>query len=259
MAEVTYKITIDGVEWQACHIERIEYERNLYILHQMKRHGIEIMDGDKILSDDDIDFLTKEKAWEVSIATRAKYPGSSVAEFYQESFEKSDAMWKQLGFSLDKPMKVSHCNMDVTGISLDDYMEMIMDIQSDIENSLAAHPEHFNTVEDGKTDKIYGIEAFGMYGTPTMCQVMFATLDDVGTQIQADNDPDYPVDLVGRAFLRDGVTAVNVPYHQFKDTGDGFSVKMAVYWPEGVPDDLVSGHSLHLALEFYEGIKLATK
>lgn len=98
-----------------------------------------------------------------------------------------------------------------------------------------------------------------MYGTPTMCEVMFATLDDVGTQIQADSDPDYPIDLVGRAFLRDGVTPVNVPYHQFKETEDGFAVKMAVYWPVGVPDDLVSGHSLHLAMEFYEGIKLALK
>ncbi|WP_267128130.1 hypothetical protein [Erysipelothrix piscisicarius] len=35
--------------------------------------------------------------------------------------------------------------------------------------------------------------------------------------------------------------------------------QMAVYWPAGVPDDIVSGHSLHLAMEFYEGIKLATK
>lgn len=41
----------------------------------MKRHGIDIIDNSISLSDDDIDYLSIEKAWEVSINNRAKHSG----------------------------------------------------------------------------------------------------------------------------------------------------------------------------------------
>lgn len=54
-----------------------------------------------------------------------------IIDIYSDSLKKSDEMWRQLSFSHDKPMKVSRCYMEVDGISLDEYMNMIMDIQVD--------------------------------------------------------------------------------------------------------------------------------
>lgn len=256
MSEIAWKIVVNGEEWKKCHIERLEYERNLHILHQMKEHGAVVMSGEEVLTDDGIDCLTAKEAWSVSIETRTRYNGDKLIELYKNSLAKSDEMWRKLAFSQDKPMKVSRCYMEVDGMSLDAYMEMITSLQSNEYNTLASHPEHFNTVVNMGNDRLCGIEPFGMYGTPTMCEVKFRDVSELGKQIQADNDPEYPVDMAGAAFLTDG-TPINVPYHQFKSTKNGFAVKMAVYWPENVPEEIVEGHSLHLALEFYEGIKLA--
>ncbi len=98
-----------------------------------------------------------------------------------------------------------------------------------------------------------------MYGTPTLVKVEVVDAADLGAQIQADKDPGFPMAMAGEAFLADGVTAVNCPYHQFKPTADGFEAKTAVYWPEHTPEEIVHGHSLHLAMEFFRGVELTGK
>ncbi len=128
------------------------------------------------------------------------------------------------------------------------------DMQNDERIGLSAHPEHFIAIISN--DKIYGIEPFGMYGTPTLCQVMVTDVTNLGKRIREAKKQDYPISMAGRAFLKDGVTEINSPFHQFKPTADGFEAELAVYWPEKVPDEIVKGHSLHLACEFYEGLKL---
>lgn len=254
MSNVKYSFIIDGEEWKKSKLEQIEYQRNLHVLHQMKGLGVEIKDGGKILSHDDIDYLTQKKAWEISINTRAQYSGKKIIELYKESLKKSDEMWRKFGFSQDKPMKVSRCHMSVSGISLQEYMQMMQNMQTDEMIGLSAHPEHFITIVTN--EKIYGIEPFGMYGTPTLCEVIITDVSNLGEQIRNDKKLDYPISMAGRAFLTDGVTEINSPFHQFKPTEDGFEVETAVYWPEKVPDEIVKGHSLHLACEFYEGLKL---
>ena len=256
MSAITWKILVNGEEWKKCHIERLEYERNLHILHQLKDHGAQVTNNGAILSDDEIDCLTAQEAWAVSIETRTRYNGEKLLAFYQDSLKTSDAMWHKLAFSTDKPMQVSRCFMEVDGISLDTYLEMIASLQTNEYNTLASHPEHFSCMIKMSDERLCGMEPFGMYGLPTMCEVRFRDVRELGAQIQADNDPEYPVDMAGAAYLIDG-TPINIPYHQFKSTETGFAVKMAVYWPEHTPDEIVEGHSLHLAMEFYEGIKLA--
>ncbi len=259
MSEVKYKFTVDGEVWTKPQLERLEYERNLHTLHMLRRHGVEIKDGTKVLFDDEIDYLTMEKAWEVSIETRLQYQGEKIIELYKEGFKQSDAMWKKLGFSQDRPMKVSHCCMSVTGRSLQEFMGIMKAMQEDDRVGLAAHPEHFICHVSFDDGELLGIEPFGMYGTPTLVKVEVVDISALGAQIQADKDPSFPMSMAGKAFLADGVTAVNSPYHQFKPTADGFEAKTAVYWPEHTPDEIVHGHSLHLAMEFFRGVELTGK
>ena len=162
MSEIQYAFTINGEKWTRSQIERLEYERNLHILHQMKRHGVEIKDGGKILSDDDIDYLTAKKAWEVSIDTRIEYTGEKIIGLYKDSFAKSDEMWKKLAFSQDKPMKVSRCHMSVSGITIQEFMQMMRSMQVDDRVGLSAHPEHFVCNVEFDNGKLVGVEPFGM-------------------------------------------------------------------------------------------------
>lgn len=253
MKSVNYQFIINGEEWKACHLERLAYERNLHILHQMKQHGLEIKNGDDLLSDDDIDCLTAEQAWAVSKSVRTRYSGKDLLNYYRESFKRSDELWKALDFGQDKPMKVSRCHLSVQGIQLQDFLEIMGKMQKDESILLGAHPEHFQTAVTD-TD-IIGIEPFGMYGTPTLVHVNICTEADLGKQIRQDRKADYPIVTTGRAYLTDGVTEINTPFHQLKPTEDGFEAELAVYWPAGVPEELVSGHCLHLAMEFYESLK----
>lgn len=259
MSEVKYTFTVDGDIWSKNHLERLEYERNLHILHYLNRLGVDIEDGDKVLTDSEIDYLTEEKAWEISIETRMRYRGEDAIALFREDYKLSDAMWKELGFAQDKAMKVSHCDISVTGVSLQEYMAAIRTMQTEDRAVLAAHPEHFNCHVSFDNGEVLAIEPFGMYGTPTLVNVKMVELSQLGAQIQADKLPDYPLGMPGAAFLADGVTAVNCPFHQFKPTEDGFECRAAVYWAENAPDEIVNGHSLHLAMEFYEGLKLTGK
>ncbi len=253
MSDIKYTFVIDGEEWKECHLERMAYERNLHILHQMKQHGIEIKDGEKVLNDDEIDYLTAEKAWEVSKQVRGNYSGQEMIEYYTDSFKKSDEMWKKLDYGQDKPMKVSRCHLTVIGLMLPQFMQIMKKMQQDESVLLGAHPEHFTTIV---TDHdITGIEPFGMYGTPTLVHVKIADVSDLGAQIQKDRLADYPIATTGKAYLTDDATEINTPFHQLKPTDNGFEAELAVYWPAGVPDELVTGHSLHLAMEFYECLK----
>lgn len=256
MTKAQATFIINGVQWQEKQLDRLEYERNLHILHSMKQHGIDIKDGNKSLSDDDIDYLTEQQAWDVSINNRLQYKDQAIIDIYQDSLKKSDAFWKKMAFSQDKPMKVSHTQMTITGVTLDKYMQVMHAMQEDDRVGLAAHPEHFACSFNWDNGKLVGIEPFGMYGTPTLVQVNVLPSDDaLSDQILADKDPSYPVTMAGEAFLTDEKTAVNVPYHQYKPTDNGFEAKLAVYWPEHVPDEIVEGHSFHLAMEFYGGLR----
>lgn len=254
MEDIKFEFEINGTEWKEDHIKRLEYERNLHVLHQMKQHGISIIKNGEELSDDEIDHLSEGEAWEVSIDTRAKYNGEDIKRIYADSLKHSDEMWKKLSFGQDKPMQVSRCHMKVTGTSIQNFMGVMRAMQQDIRICLAAHPEHLaGIIEDAH---LYGFEPFGMYGTLTFCEVKYADVKELGSAIQADQDPEYPISMAGRAFLSDGVTEINSPYHQFKPLADGFEAKLAVYWPENTPKEIVDGHCLHLAMEFYEGVKM---
>ena len=97
MTDITCVFTLNGQTWNGAQLERLEYERNLHILHQLKRHGIAILDGETELDDDAIDYLSMQDAWRVSIDTRSRYSGREIVEKYGDSLAKADAMWKQLG------------------------------------------------------------------------------------------------------------------------------------------------------------------
>ena len=255
-AQITSCFKINETEWQGSQIDMLAYQRNLHMLHSFLRHGVIVEKDGQALTANQIDYLTAEEAWQVSINTRDRYSNEDMLAHYQSDFELSDAMWRDLAFSPDKPMKVSHCEMAVEGLSINEFMTIMRDMQTDERILLAVHPEHFKGIVTD--DKILSVEPFGMYGTPTLVTVNVLKDSELSPQILTDKDNTYPLAMAGEAYLTDG-TAVNVPYHQFKPTENGFVAKLAVYWPENAPEEIVEGHSLHLATEFYYGLQRFTQ
>ena len=71
MSELAYSVTIDGQPWSQEQLRRVECERTLHVLHEMKSLGAPIKDGDKELSHIDINWPDPKRTMEISLETRA--------------------------------------------------------------------------------------------------------------------------------------------------------------------------------------------
>lgn len=57
--------------------------------------------------------------------------------------------------------------------------------------------------------------------------------------------------MTGKGYTRDGINNGEI-LHQFKDheDGQGFDVKLVIWFPAACEDELFEGHRQHLAVEF---------
>ena len=62
MREFTFKCSIDGEDYSLQRLATVRYQRDVHVLHEMKRAGAETVRDGKSLSDDDIDLLGAEAA-----------------------------------------------------------------------------------------------------------------------------------------------------------------------------------------------------
>jgi hypothetical protein len=62
MREFTFKCSIDGEDYSLERLATVRYQRDIHVLHELKRAGAEIVRDGKSLSDDDIDLLGAEAA-----------------------------------------------------------------------------------------------------------------------------------------------------------------------------------------------------
>ncbi len=67
-------------------------------------------------------------------------------------------------------------------------------------------------------------------------------------------DPDYPLQVAGRAVLDDSLVIGGVR-HQFRDTDHGMAAVLTVAFPDRFPTPMVAAHRWHLATEFSNWIE----
>jgi hypothetical protein len=255
MTTLHVRCTIDGQEYSYEQLARIQYERQLHVLHEMKRLGATITHGDKVLSDDDMNMLRTDEARAVCIAAREAYDPQRIKELFQIQMQQSDQMWRELAqdFSEGDPMPASYTDLMVTGFSMDDMRKMNQDMEAMKRRGAAMYPEHYfvGTYERG----IHGMETFGMYGGPTEVKVVV----DPNVKSPFVRDSSYPMAMSGYTILASDETPIHIiPIHQFKPIENGISVKLAVFWPTRTPQEIVDGHKIHLAIEFWESFRLAS-
>lgn len=111
---------------------------------------------------------------------------------------------------------------------------------------MRAHPEHLGAKRcaDGRVGIV---EVPGHTELPAI--LYLRQLESWPEDVQIELDPDMPIRMMGRSEGLDGEVHGYL-LHQFRDTSPGFEAKLAIYWRDGAPEELVKGHSDHLILEF---------
>ncbi|MFD2420347.1 hypothetical protein [Amycolatopsis pigmentata] len=256
MPDLTLECLIDGQRYSAEQLERLEYDRHVHVLREMKRLGAEIRHNGNTLSDDDINLLSPEDAREVSIATRRSYDFDGIRGLFKAQLQASDQLWKDANDApAGAPIRIARADLTITGVPFDKFRQG-SDFDALRQTYPALHPDHYFAYVDGG-GRLLVMETFGMYGGPTEVH----TVPDLDVAAPVERDAGYPVLTAGYARLAsdDGTDINAVAFHQFKPLDQGVSVKLCAAFPPNMPQVIVDGHKVHMAIEFWESAKLAAR
>ncbi|MEV5892044.1 hypothetical protein [Nonomuraea fuscirosea] len=233
---LSLKCAVDGEQWSAAQLATVEHARHQHVLHDLKRLG-----GPVALTHDEIDLLDAGAAREASVAARAVLDVEDIRKLYADQLRASDRMWAAAGDNTPagEPQRQAVAELTITGLSphrlRGDSLGQAMDYPR-------LNPDHF--IMTGRDDERYIIETFGMYGGPTEVQVVA----DPAWPSPVEPTPGYDVLVSGYAI----VVGLKMPaFHQIKSTDDGLTVKLGAFFPPRTPDPIVTGHGLHMAIEFW--------
>lgn len=255
MSELNYTVTIDGERWSESQLRRVEYDRTLHVLHELKRLGVPIKDGDAELSDIDINWLEPERALEISLDTREALGEEGFLRVYKDVLSDSARRWKEWAIDYD-PSEVHHAEIiiEAQGIGFAETMSIIGGAASQ-RDALATHPEHFIIIGDIESGQ-RGAEAFGMFGEPVYMHGI--AHDTVPEGLPFTRDESFPIGMFGEMATKDDDTNFHVgALHQFRPGDDGFLVKSIFVAPRKAPKAIADGHKIHFALEIINSMKIA--
>lgn len=223
----------------------MRYQRDLHVLHEMKRVGATILHEGKSLSDDDINLLSIEEAYEVSAAARRSYDPDGIRELFSEQLKASEQRWKQMNVASDGlPLQACVAYITITGISFDDFARNMATQTPFLQDYTHLHPDHYFISKNG--EQLRGVETFGMYGGPSgMCLTPVPNLS-----VPIERDETYPFAFGAIASLVNGTNSNAPVFMQFKPIENGLKVKTGCCFPANAPKEMVEGHKLHLAIEF---------
>lgn len=247
MTDVHVECSIDGQAYSYAQIKDVQYHRNIHWLHEMKRLGADVELGGAKLTHEDIDLLDKDGAHSLSVSVRRALGADGLRRLFQDQLRASDRMWKELSASpSDAPPKYCFADMKVTGLAFEDFQEAIS-----LDNFRGRYPEinpdhcFLNLRDDG----IHSMEIFGMYGGPAE---VFLTIDPT-IDIPFQPDPEFPDFVKGYTTLASDQTPINIfVAHQYKPLENGVAMRLGCLFPPETPQELVDGHKLHSAIEFWE-------
>lgn len=255
MPALSYTVTIDGEPWHEDQLRRIEYDRTLHVLHELKALGVPLKDGDKELSHIDLNWLEPEKAEEISLAARHALGEDGFLEVYKDVLADSERRWKGWAATYD-PVKVNTAEIliEAHGVSIQETMPIIGGAANQ-HDALATNPEHYIIIGDIQSGQ-RGAETFGMFGEPIyMHGVAHETLPE---GLPFKKDPAFPMGIFGEMATKSDDTNFHVgAFHQFRPTDDGFVIKSTFVAPGDSPRAIADGHKVHFALEIINSMKIA--
>lgn len=246
MREFTFKCSIDGNEYTPGMLAMVRYHRDIHLLHEMKRAGAAVVHEGRTLSHDDINLLVAADAFDVSVAVRRAHGPAEIRKLFKAQLQASAQRWREMNAASEGlPLQTCVADLTITGITFEEFSENMKTQAPFLDNYPALHPDHFFvSKEDGV---IKGVETFGMYGGPS--ELHLSPVQNLSIPIERDES--YPFAFGGVATLPDGMNANAPAFMQFKPLDDGLAARTACCLPAKAPKEMVEGHKLHLALEFF--------
>lgn len=112
-----------------------------------------------------------------------------------------------------------------------------------------AHPEHYLLLNSGIVETLGGL--------PTNATVVpSATGENVPTFVHESTDPEYPHKSYANIMLQDG-TKWGCGVTEYRDTDEGGSFRLHVWWPKAAPQIFFDDHNRHFAVEYRNFVQLA--
>lgn len=253
MPDIAIECSIDSQPWSRAQLAMVEYDRHVHVLHEMRRLGATIEYAGKPLTHDEINFLSAVDAREACIAARKSYGVDGMTHLYKELLRASDRMWKEVNAKSGQraPMQFATADLTVTGMTLED-LHTALDPPRLSRDYALLNPDHYFIEEHG--DGMHAMETFGMYGAPTETHLVA----DPAIPIPVEPEPGYSTLMAGSTSLASDGTDINVlAFHQYKPLEDGFAVKLGSLYPARTAQQLVEGHKVHMAIEFWSMCELA--
>lgn len=241
MAKTAIKVTVNDREYTQQELEEIYISRGYYTLHEMKNLGAALLDEQgKEIAEDEIDTLLPEKIRGILLANKLRIGKDGLNRLYDAQYRQSDAMWIDILSKSDGDYskKGARAHLTVTGLTFGKYMKIIGSALRVRKFLLKMHPDHIDATMTSVT------EIMGMYKMPTQ---MIGKLKEPAP---APIDEEHNLRLIGASFLTSDPSRKNaVAMHQVKKLKGGLDILAGAFFPSATPQELVDGHSLHMAVE----------
>lgn len=255
MSEFSAAVTIDGHVVPQQILDRIEYERTLHVLHEMKYLGADIKDGERSLSHEDINWLEPERAKQVCLAARTALGEQEMLDLMERPRLDAERRWKEFNEGYrPEDVHMGVTEISIVGASFQEVMGIMNGVVSD-KSGLRAFPEHYIVIGDISTGQ-RGMEAFGMFGEPVF--VHGTASEEAVAGLPIEDDPSYPLKVSGAMLLKSDDTPIHTgACHMVRPTQDGFDIKSTFFCPGKAPAAIADGHKYHFALEIVNAARAA--
>lgn len=241
MKKTKIKVIIDGKEYTQQSLEKIYIDRCYDTLHELKKLGAKLFDMQgKEIAASEIDILSPENVRSILLSNKLRIGKDELNRLYDEQYRQADKMWTEIIAKSDGDYskKAARAHIIVTGLTFSKYLKIIASAIKVRKFLLAMHPDHIDATMTSVT------EIMGMYGKPTQ---MIGKLKEPAP---APTDKEHNLRLIGASFLTSSPSKKNaVAMHQVKKIKGGIDMLAGAYFPSATPQELVDGHSIHMALE----------
>jgi NAD(P)-dependent dehydrogenase (short-subunit alcohol dehydrogenase family) len=150
MGQFTFSCSIGGQDDSLELLATVRYHRDRHVLREMKRVGASIVHRGKTLSDDDINLLSAEDAYAVSVATRQSYDLDGIRKLLADQLQASERMWRDMNASSEGlPLQTCVADITITGISFDEFSQNMATQTPFLQNYAALHPDHYYLSKEG--------------------------------------------------------------------------------------------------------------
>lgn len=256
MEDLSIDVIIDGDHYSHNQLERLNYERALHVLHEMKRLGAAIVDGGSELSDAQIDWLECADAVRVLLETKQRLGNEGILDLYRDVLADSDARWRL--WASDYDPACAHTGVTeiaIRGISMQETVAVLGNA-SDPTMVYRTFAEHFlgeGAIATGQ----YIVETFGMLGEPTYVHGV-ASRGEIPEDIPVEPDSSYAMRLIGETLLASDDTNIHVgAVHEIRPVENGLDFKSTFFCPGKAPASIAEGHKLHFAIELSNSARIA--